>query len=50
MTQSERIKIVARVLKKQVAGMTNEHAIVLAHRILETLDKPEKVEVKPNAE
>ena len=52
MTQSEKVKIVARVLKKQlnvVGGMTNEEAIVLAHKIIEALEKPpSKVEVKPN--
>jgi hypothetical protein len=44
MTLSEKVKLVAKVLKKY-QNLTNEEAIVLAHRIIEVLDKVNKVEI-----
>ncbi len=46
MTLSEKVKLVAKVLKKYQDGMTNEEAIVLAHRIIEALNKVEKIEIQ----
>jgi hypothetical protein len=51
MIPSERVKLVAKVLKKNhllTGGMTDEQAIVLAYKIMEALERPvTKVEVKP---
>lgn len=52
MTHGEKVKLVARIIKKQVnltGGMSNEQAVVLAYQIVEALNKSEtKVEVRPN--
>jgi hypothetical protein len=54
MTQSEKVKMVGRIIKKQmnlIGGMTNEQCIVLAHQIIVALERDAtKVEVKPNNE
>jgi hypothetical protein len=46
MTHSEKVKLVARVLKKQLTqwgnGVTNEQAVLAAYKIIEALEKSDK--------
>lgn len=42
--QSERVKVVARILKKKFTDLTNTEAIHIGYLIVEALDKqPDKV-------
>lgn len=49
MTQSEKVKIVSKILKRKFKNLTAEEIIHLSFQIVESLDEPvTKVEVKPN--
>ena len=49
LTQSEKVKKVARILKKKLSSLTPEEAVLTAWMIVEVLDEtPSKIEVKPN--
>lgn len=46
MTQSEKVKAVAKILKKRFPNLTTEETIHVAFQIVETLEEPPtKVEV-----
>lgn len=40
MTQSEQVKTAAKILRKKL-NMNNEDSIVLAHQIVEAINKPD---------
>ena len=51
MTRSERVKKVARILKKKFPNINHEEVVFIAWLIIEALEEPvTKVEVKPDAE
>jgi hypothetical protein len=46
MTQSEQVKIVARVLKKRIPNLSHEEVVFIAWLVVEALEEPPtKVEV-----
>jgi hypothetical protein len=49
MTQSEKVKIVSKILKKRFNNLSADELIHISFQIVESLDEPvSKVEVKPN--
>jgi hypothetical protein len=49
MTQSEKVKIVTKILKRRFNNLTAEELIHISFQIVESLDEPvTKVEVKPS--